>query len=101
MKVRFELASDQGLELGGWTLDDVCVVALTGPALTCGNGTVDEGETCDDGNRVDGDGCSANCVDETGGEGGGCCSANDGPAGAFALSLVTLGIAFGRRRRRG
>jgi len=100
MKLRFELASDQGLELGGWTMDDVCIVAATGPALTCGNGTVDDGETCDDGNRVDGDGCSANCVDETmTPPGGGCCSAAGGPEGAFTLSLLTIGLVLRRRRR--
>lgn len=27
----------------------------------CGNGALDPGETCDDGNRVNGDGCSAEC----------------------------------------
>jgi cysteine-rich repeat protein len=27
----------------------------------CGNGRVDTGETCDDGNQTDGDGCSADC----------------------------------------
>ena len=27
----------------------------------CGNGDVDDGEACDDGNNVDGDGCSADC----------------------------------------
>lgn len=30
----------------------------------CGNGAMDEGEACDDGNTVDGDGCSANCTIE-------------------------------------
>ncbi len=30
----------------------------------CGNGVVEEGEACDDGNAVDGDGCSATCQDE-------------------------------------
>ncbi len=29
--------------------------------FACGNGTVDLGETCDDGNTVDGDCCSADC----------------------------------------
>jgi len=29
---------------------------------TCGNGTIDGLETCDDGNFVDGDGCDSNCV---------------------------------------
>lgn len=27
----------------------------------CGNGTVEQGETCDDGNTTDGDGCSSTC----------------------------------------
>jgi cysteine-rich repeat protein len=31
-------------------------------AIVCGNGTVDEGEECDDGNYVAGDGCEANCT---------------------------------------
>jgi len=32
----------------------------------CGDGFVDAGEACDDGNNVDGDGCSATCTVETG-----------------------------------
>jgi cysteine-rich repeat protein len=28
---------------------------------TCGDGTLDPGEQCDDGNKTDGDGCSAGC----------------------------------------
>ena len=31
---------------------------------TCGNGSTDAGEGCDDGNRRDGDGCTAECVAE-------------------------------------
>ena len=31
----------------------------------CGDGTLDPGEACDDGNNVDGDGCSANCTVES------------------------------------
>ena len=27
----------------------------------CGNGKMEEGETCDDGNTIDGDGCDSNC----------------------------------------
>lgn len=30
----------------------------------CGDGLQSPGETCDDGNAIDGDGCSATCVDE-------------------------------------
>ena len=33
----------------------------------CGNGDQEEGEECDDGNLVDGDGCSASCEDEIAG----------------------------------
>ncbi len=36
--------------------DNVCE-----PALTCGNGLVETGEVCDDGNTVAGDGCAADC----------------------------------------
>jgi cysteine-rich repeat protein len=35
---------------------------------TCGNGTLDLGESCDDGNRADGDCCSAACVLEPAGQ---------------------------------
>lgn len=31
---------------------------------TCGNGAQDVGERCDDGNLIDGDGCSSSCVPE-------------------------------------
>jgi cysteine-rich repeat protein len=32
----------------------------------CGNGIIDTGETCDDGNNVNGDGCNASCISEFG-----------------------------------
>ncbi len=35
---------------------------LTPACGLCGNGKVDSAETCDDGNRVDGDGCSSRCT---------------------------------------
>ena len=34
---------------------------LSRSPATCGNGAVDPGEVCDDGNRVGGDGCNAWC----------------------------------------
>jgi cysteine-rich repeat protein len=37
------------------------VAALTGPDNGCGNGVVEQGEACDDGNQLDADGCSAQC----------------------------------------
>ncbi|MGN6107457.1 MAG: MYXO-CTERM sorting domain-containing protein, partial [Kofleriaceae bacterium] len=100
VKVRFQLTSDPGLSFGGWTLDDVCIVAMTGAAVTCGNGSVDQGETCDDGNRVDGDGCSANCIDEDGSGDGGCCSVGTDPTGPLVLMLLTFGVVLRPRRRR-
>jgi len=33
----------------------------------CGNGVIETGETCDDGNTVNGDGCFENCTTESGG----------------------------------
>ncbi len=36
------------------------------PVATCGNGLVEAGEGCDDGNGTSGDGCSAACVVEAG-----------------------------------
>ncbi len=35
-----------------------------GNQLTCGDGKLDEGEDCDDGNTTDGDGCSSICLNE-------------------------------------
>ena len=43
------------------------------PANTCGNGTMDANEKCDDGNNLDNDGCGANCKLENGAN----CSAFD------------------------
>src|SRR5207249_6141959 len=46
------------------TLSATCSANTTTTTLpaTCGNGKVDPGEECDDGNRVDGDGCDSNCT---------------------------------------
>ncbi|MBA3538877.1 MAG: hypothetical protein H0T79_04555 [Deltaproteobacteria bacterium] len=100
MKLRFGLSSDEGLEFSGWNLDDVCiVVAAAPPAATCGDYTLQEGETCEDGNGDDGDGCSASCQVEDEG-GGGCCSSTTNPAGAAGLGALVFGLMFRRRRRR-
>jgi len=101
VQVTFAHQSDQGLELAGWSVDDFCVVAVTaGGGLTCGDGALDDVEECDDGNALDGDGCSATCGDE--GTDGGCCSTgDDGAAAPLVLGLLTFaGIGLGRRRRR-
>ncbi|MFC1600135.1 DUF4215 domain-containing protein [Patescibacteria group bacterium] len=44
------------------TVADACRTTCV-PAF-CGDNVVDTGETCDDGNTVDGDGCPADCKDE-------------------------------------
>lgn len=36
--------------------------STTAAAPACGDGQLDVGETCDDGNLVDGDGCNADCI---------------------------------------
>ncbi len=59
--VRWILDSDEGFELGGWNLDDVCIVA--NPRSVCGDGQLTPTEQCDDG-AANGDGadqCRASC----------------------------------------
>ncbi len=55
------------------------------PCNVCGNGIVDPGEQCDDGNNISGDGCSATCQKE--------CSANhyasSSPTSAFLNDQTT------------
>jgi cysteine-rich repeat protein len=41
--------------LNGWTLTLVA-------AAVCGDGVIEPGETCEDGNTADGDGCDSNCT---------------------------------------
>jgi cysteine-rich repeat protein len=45
--------------------DNFKVVASSPPPPACGNGIVETGEACDDGNQAAGDGCSASCTVET------------------------------------
>ena len=70
VKIKFDLTSDQGLALGGWTVDDVCVVRIVETPLP---GTEDDG--------------------------GGCCSSSGAPAGSLLLGLATMGLVIRRRRR--
>jgi cysteine-rich repeat protein len=46
------------------TCTENCGQPAPPPAAVCGNGTVEAGEQCDDGNTVNGDGCSATCRTE-------------------------------------
>jgi cysteine-rich repeat protein len=38
----------------------------TGPVVGCGNGELEEGEQCDDGNQIDDDACSNDCIPSCG-----------------------------------
>lgn len=53
-------------EIGGVPCADgsACIGQITGPQPTCGDGIVEGGESCDDGNRASGDGCSTTCATE-------------------------------------
>jgi len=62
LDVKFELSSDGGLEFGGWTIDDYCVVAASGSI--CGDGATTGAETCDagdDNSDEEADACRSNC----------------------------------------
>ncbi len=54
-------------------------------SAVCGNSAVEPGEQCDDGNMVDGDGCSATCQYEN------CLDAFTGPSGGSCSNIGTDG----------
>jgi cysteine-rich repeat protein len=96
VQLAWTLATNVFDERGGWTLDDVCVVGQAKRA-TCGDGVLDDGEQCDDGNLAAGDGCSPTCrIEPTAGGGGGC----DAGGGGGALALLLSGAAAARARCR-
>jgi len=100
VQIGFTLASDDSQQYGGWTVDDVCIVGIKTPV--CGDGVLDSGETCDDGNVAGGDGCSSSCQVEDEmpmmTDGGGCCSAQRSGSGS-ALLAFGVGLALRKRRR--
>lgn len=62
------------------------------PAPSCGNGTIDTGETCDDGNTVSADGCEADCTPS--------CTSNDTCEDGVACNGVRIcGAAVAGARR--
>ena len=117
IQIEFLLKSDAGLEFDGWNIDDFCIVGVGQsicaectdikecPACAdgvCGNGVIDPGETCDDGNVNEGDGCPSSCVDplinlpgNEKPESGGC--RNSGPASPQGLSLLLLALIATRK----
>lgn len=65
---QFECIADEDLEeTVGTILEAIIDDGPPGPGKIppgCGNLSLDEGEECDDGNNVAGDGCSESCLDE-------------------------------------
>ncbi|MFT3695366.1 MAG: DUF4215 domain-containing protein [Kofleriaceae bacterium] len=97
ISVDWNLVTDGTTELGGWNLDNMCIVGFT-KVPRCGDGVVDANETCDDGNTVSNDGCDNTCHFELTATGAGCCSASGDPIGISAgASALLLGL---RRRDR-
>lgn len=94
MQITWSLKSDDSKELGGWTLDDVCLVGFDSIGR-CGDSILEEGEQCDDGNTERGDGCSDRCYYEPVSGGGGCATGSGSPG-----LLVALGYLWSRRSRR-
>jgi cysteine-rich repeat protein len=69
VQIKYEIASDGGLNMGGWTLDDFCIVGYV--ASVCGDGEQTGIEQCDDGaaNGDDPDACRADCTPAACGDG--------------------------------
>lgn len=88
--ITWAMASDISRELGGWSLDEVCLVGL-GKHPRCGDNIVDVGEECD--GESD---CTKNCTIE--GDTG-CCSAGTDPRAPLVLAAGVLGLLARRRRR--
>jgi hypothetical protein len=130
LDIAWDLTSDEGLQFGGWAIDDVCVVANV--KGVCGDGVITVHEACDDGpdNADRPNACRTWCQLPICGDGivddgeacdrgptgngectntcelvqppslGGCCSAERSAGGSFALGALTLGLVLRRRRRR-
>lgn len=99
VQVKFEIASDGGLEMGGWTIDDFCIVAFSNSV--CGDGAVTGAETCDDGegnSDGDPDACRESCQLPTCGDGvvdsGEQCDDGDGDDGNECSNACTPGPGF-------
>ncbi|MBL9026673.1 MAG: MYXO-CTERM sorting domain-containing protein [Myxococcales bacterium] len=100
VQVGFWLDTDQGLEMGGWTLDDVCIVALQTSAPT---------DPCADGGCSDAGGAGAGGAPEDGADpadgdleaagGCGCRTVGAPPDGRWLAGLLGLAALVARRRR--
>jgi cysteine-rich repeat protein len=67
IQLRYDLGLDGCNGATGWYVDNVHVYSCSDePLPVCGDGLLDFGEMCDDGNSNDGDGCSSACAVEAG-----------------------------------
>jgi len=53
-----------GGDIAGFGVDELAMYWVIQLAPSCGDGSLDAGEECDDGNTIGGDGCSATCHNE-------------------------------------
>jgi MYXO-CTERM domain-containing protein len=106
-QVHFVLTSDQGLEMGGWTLDDVCLVALEAPPVdpcaSTGAGGGCEGGSGSGAGDTGGSSSSGGDGTENQRDDGGCDCRSAGQSsergGLSALAAIALAAAARRRRR--
>lgn len=104
VEVKFEIKSDRGLEMGGWTLDDFCVVAeerkVVDPCDDGGCGGAGGGATGSTSSTGAGGGGEADDGDVEGGCGCKVADRDGGETTRGALALLALAGAFVARKRR-
>jgi MYXO-CTERM domain-containing protein len=70
VQIKYEIDSDGGLEFGGWTIDDFCIVANAN--AICGDSTLYGTEQCDNGDQnsdTAADACRSDCLAASCGDG--------------------------------
>lgn len=92
VRIGWEVLTDEGLTMGGWTIDDVCVYAVLDDS-----GAVDTGG--DGGGEASADGGDSAEGDWEVKRGGCACAAGPRSAGTGALGLLVLLAGLVRRRR--
>lgn len=113
VQIAYEIASDPGLELGGWTIDDFCVVGFVAaaPNPCFENPDLPECEQGAGGAGGAGAGAGAGSSGGAGGDpppvplsgtngGCGCSTPGTDPAPAAGLALALAGLAAAASRRR-
>lgn len=89
VQIKYEIKSDAGLEMGGWTLDDFCIVAYVAPAA--------EAPTDGEGEAGAGDNMDGN-TDGAEGEGAGGCNSLGSDTSLWLLLLLVGAMSLYRRR---